>query len=178
MVKFDSHWQTCSVPEHVFLHKQLHWVSAPEVMLPSNKHPAATQSLYNAVLSYLHRQCCSITSRNLTGVTDRNKYVYAKVPHVLSRTHNAYKCSWWWCRLDDALGLAKRHAGPSKDRPTGLHWPWWVQAQAAFLKGDLPLVCPLFCVSKPTFTQQPSLCVVMPTTPWSAGRVQNTHVHP
>ena len=36
--------------------------------------------------------------------------------------------------------LARKHAAPSRECPTGLHWPWWVQAQAAFLKGDLPQV--------------------------------------
>ena len=38
------------------------------------------------------------------------------------------------------MSLARKHAAPSRECPTGLHWPWWVQAQAAFLKGDLPQV--------------------------------------
>jgi len=39
------------------------------------------------------------------------------------------------------VSLARKHAAPSRECPTGLHWPWWVQAQAAFLKGDLTQVC-------------------------------------
>jgi len=44
------------------------------------------------------------------------------------------------CRFDEAVSLARKHAAPSRECPTGLHWPWWVQAQAAFLKGDLAQV--------------------------------------
>ncbi|KAL0026901.1 hypothetical protein WJX77_010227 [Trebouxia sp. C0004] len=40
-------------------------------------------------------------------------------------------------RFDEAVSLARKHAAPSRECPSGLHWPWWVQAQAAFLKGDL-----------------------------------------
>jgi len=43
-------------------------------------------------------------------------------------------------RFDEAVSLARKHAAPSRECPTGLHWPWWVQAQAAFLKGDLAQV--------------------------------------
>ena len=46
------------------------------------------------------------------------------------------------CRFDEAVKSAQRHATPSEDRPTGVHWPWWVQAQASFLKGDLQQVHP------------------------------------
>lgn len=44
------------------------------------------------------------------------------------------------CRLDEAARSADRHAAASVDRPIGLHWPWWVHAQACFLKGDLQQV--------------------------------------
>lgn len=37
----------------------------------------------------------------------------------------------------------------SVDRPTGLHWPWWVNAQACFLKGDLHQVCASFSCPPP-----------------------------
>ncbi|KAL3152969.1 hypothetical protein ABBQ38_011999 [Trebouxia sp. C0009 RCD-2024] len=47
--------------------------------------------------------------------------------HALLRLH----------RFDEAVRSADRHAAASVDRPTGLHWPWWVRAQACFLKGDL-----------------------------------------
>ncbi|KAL0022774.1 hypothetical protein WJX79_003861 [Trebouxia sp. C0005] len=40
-------------------------------------------------------------------------------------------------RFDEAVSLARKHAAPSRECSTGLHWPWWVQAQAAFLRGDL-----------------------------------------
>lgn len=45
------------------------------------------------------------------------------------------------CRFDEAVSLARKHAAPSRECSTGLHWPWWVQAQAAFLRGDLAQVC-------------------------------------
>ncbi|KAL0051715.1 hypothetical protein WJX82_000922 [Trebouxia sp. C0006] len=78
-------------------------------------------------------------------------------------------------RFDEAVSLARKHAAPSRECPTGLHWPWWVQAQAAFLKGDLTQMQELLQGGVQKLEQHPDHQEDVPTRPELTGLLANAH---